>query len=800
MKKLRVGLSALLLCIPVGLIFPQNADIRKLSEKDVYREKQLNEKESSIRNQTWEDVSLSLLVPDIERSASDAGLESFGVSIADNTINIIYRDIRFQPNSSEVTPETVTKLKKLSKILERFSDMGLLIEGHTTRLSKNDSDDGMKLSENRAKSVAAIITATGIFSEEKIQAVGKGFYEPVIDDYSPKGQALNRRVEISIGGALDTGGKNSETRWWDFLSSSMKPGYTAYLVHNKTVQDVKTALDAAGISGLVIAQAGVGVGILDDSLVFKMNGSPNSKSVSHIQSTGKTLTALDVDTEVRIGGYTTDLPGKEISERLFLTAYTMATTGGVLPAQILFGKENYVLTKATTALKTENMISGKGTAVQIKADGTSYMSSVPYETDSVKLVIAAEDPLAVINGVPADGTKLNVGRNDITVTVETSARPQKFSETYTFSVIRQPIPGTTLKSLSVRADSGATLELKPGFSPDVTDYEITVQYPVKTVTVKAEKADERAILDSPAAAVNLSLGDNEIVSTVTTKSRKMLTSYKVMVKRNPPAIAMFTVTAMNKGKEIETTDLDFEPETTAYNLTVPFKATSVKLDALLRPEDEAAGAKIEALNLPEGGRLEVGDNNLSVRVTDAEDNTYDYTVTVTREKLVNFSLDHEWFVTPSVAIYTNGMGGSADGGINFMFADNSKVPVVLNHLSLGVGGKVSLAAGNYITVLTCGGYVRSGYKISTDDLFEYHWFLPTAFIPRVDMGFSYIHLGYADSDNMVDEAALYFAPGIRMDFVLPKTQNIKFGLDFSYALYLGSIPVDCLNAGITVAW
>ncbi|MDC7124956.1 MAG: OmpA family protein, partial [Spirochaetales bacterium] len=369
MEKLRVFFIAIMLCLPLCSVFSQIADIKTLSEEDTYREKLLSDTEISSRNKTWEGVALSLLVPDIEKSAEDSGLESFSISITDNTINIIYRDIRFQPNSAEVTPETITKLQKLSKILKRFSEMGLVIEGHTAKLSESDNDDGMELSENRAKSVAAVIAETGIFEAKNIHAVGKGFYEPVEEGFSAENKALNRRVEISIGGAPDSeDGKSteekSETLWWDFLSKSMNPGYTACLVHNKTVEEVQAALSEAGIDGLILAPTEDGVGILDSSMAFRMNDSPNTKSVEHIKALGKALASLGKDTEVRVGGYNTAIKEESIEERHYLTAYTMASVGGLSPDKIFFGKEGHVLTKSTTALVSKSISKVDGTILE----------------------------------------------------------------------------------------------------------------------------------------------------------------------------------------------------------------------------------------------------------------------------------------------------------------------------------------------------------------------------------------------------------------------------------------------------
>ncbi|MDC7124361.1 MAG: cadherin-like beta sandwich domain-containing protein, partial [Spirochaetales bacterium] len=440
-----------------------------------------------------------------------------------------------------------------------------------------------------------------------------------------------------------------------------------------------------------------------------------------------------------------------------------------------------------------------GTILETEDIDNIFSVTVPFETDSVKIMVEAQDPKAVITGLPLDASTLDVGKNDIVVTVETTARPQKFTEEYTFSVVRKPIPGTTLKDLTIIDDNERELELSPSFSPDVTEYVVTVPYSVQTVTVNPEKEDSSAILEAPEAPVAVKVGDNEILSTVTTQTKIASTEYKVIVKKSSPALETFTATTMKKDEELEKTDLNFNPATDSYNMLVPFKAKNIKLDAILNPADKAAGAKVEVLT-DTSSELEVGLNTVEVRITDAEGNSYNYTVNITRDELLPFRIEHEWFVTPAASFYINGMGASFNGGINFGFTDDSEISLLLKPLRLGAGAFGHWATGNYITVFSAGGYIRGGYELSTDDWYEYRWFLPTAFLPRIDLGASYMHYEYSNVDKTMNQAAFYASPGVRMNFIMPFAPDLVVGIDASYVLHIGSTLVDYFNLGLTVAF
>jgi chemotaxis protein MotB len=139
----------------------------------------------------WEQISLELLVQEVEAAAVEEQLVDFSVEVQDNTISIVYRDLQFPPDSPEITQETREKIEGLARVIQRFANRQLQVEGHTAAVP-GDDDDGTVLSGQRANAVADTIAGTGLFDRARIAAFGRGEFQPIADNDTPEGRALNR--------------------------------------------------------------------------------------------------------------------------------------------------------------------------------------------------------------------------------------------------------------------------------------------------------------------------------------------------------------------------------------------------------------------------------------------------------------------------------------------------------------------------------------------------------------------------------------------------------------------------------
>lgn len=116
----------------------------------------------------------------------------------DNTeagIRLTIQNLQFKADSAELLPGEEKRLDQIAEILRLAEGAQFLIEGHTASTGYEAGE--MKLSKERADSIAAALSARGIGSERFI-CKGSGGKKPIASNDTAEGKALNRRVEITI--------------------------------------------------------------------------------------------------------------------------------------------------------------------------------------------------------------------------------------------------------------------------------------------------------------------------------------------------------------------------------------------------------------------------------------------------------------------------------------------------------------------------------------------------------------------------------------------------------------------------
>ncbi len=108
--------------------------------------------------------------------------------------------ILFASGSSELADEAHELVDKVGKILQKFNQNTIEIEGHTDNVPVHNARyaDNNVLSMYRALSVADYLRSTTNLNPAYIKSSGRGDYVPVADNSTPEGRAQNRRVEIKI--------------------------------------------------------------------------------------------------------------------------------------------------------------------------------------------------------------------------------------------------------------------------------------------------------------------------------------------------------------------------------------------------------------------------------------------------------------------------------------------------------------------------------------------------------------------------------------------------------------------------
>lgn len=196
MKPTVAGSAAVMLA--AGLVIaspPVSAFADSVTSQDVANRDTPTPDDFTDPDQTRIDESIAELDPGIHDL--DKGIEDVETTKANggDTVVTLDTDILFDFDSSELSDSAKKKITDLVKDLP--TDSEITVGGHTD--SKGEDDYNKKLSEDRAKAVAEVLTAEN--SDLDVKAKGFGESEPVASNEKngnddPEGRAKNRRVEI----------------------------------------------------------------------------------------------------------------------------------------------------------------------------------------------------------------------------------------------------------------------------------------------------------------------------------------------------------------------------------------------------------------------------------------------------------------------------------------------------------------------------------------------------------------------------------------------------------------------------
>jgi outer membrane protein OmpA-like peptidoglycan-associated protein len=124
-------------------------------------------------------------------------------SVADTTVRVVaegvaisLNNIQFLPDDTELTEPERIKLMRVAVILSRYPGRKILVTGHTAQAGT--AEGRREVSARRAQAVADFLIFLDSRKPEEIRVRGYGAEQPLGDAMTAEGQALNRRVEITI--------------------------------------------------------------------------------------------------------------------------------------------------------------------------------------------------------------------------------------------------------------------------------------------------------------------------------------------------------------------------------------------------------------------------------------------------------------------------------------------------------------------------------------------------------------------------------------------------------------------------
>jgi outer membrane protein OmpA-like peptidoglycan-associated protein len=125
-------------------------------------------------------------------------LEGTGVGITrvgDEIVLNMPGNITFETNSADLKPQFFSVLDSVALVAQEFDQTVVEVTGHTD--STGSAAYNQTLSEQRAATVATYLNNRGI-DRQRILAFGRGLTQPIADNATAEGRALNRRVEIRL--------------------------------------------------------------------------------------------------------------------------------------------------------------------------------------------------------------------------------------------------------------------------------------------------------------------------------------------------------------------------------------------------------------------------------------------------------------------------------------------------------------------------------------------------------------------------------------------------------------------------
>ena len=114
------------------------------------------------------------------------------ISLADNML--------YKSGSYEIGDRAGETLSKIAKIIKDYSDYDVLVEGNTDNvpISQKNIRNNWDLSALRASSVVQALQNQYGIDPKRLSAAGRGEYNPVASNDTPKGKQRNRRTQIII--------------------------------------------------------------------------------------------------------------------------------------------------------------------------------------------------------------------------------------------------------------------------------------------------------------------------------------------------------------------------------------------------------------------------------------------------------------------------------------------------------------------------------------------------------------------------------------------------------------------------
>ena len=135
----------------------------------------------------------------VKDDVQQAGAGSLGIDVIempDGSLKVnIPSNVSFDTDRSELKPALLPVLDSVARSMVQHPELRAKVVGHTD--STGAVAHNQTLSENRARSVTQHLAGQGV-GAERLSIEGRGPNDPIADNGTAEGRAMNRRVEVYL--------------------------------------------------------------------------------------------------------------------------------------------------------------------------------------------------------------------------------------------------------------------------------------------------------------------------------------------------------------------------------------------------------------------------------------------------------------------------------------------------------------------------------------------------------------------------------------------------------------------------
>ena len=350
--------------------------------------------------------------------------------------------------------------------------------------------------------------------------------------------------------------------------------------------------------------------------IASVNKTSNKLTISEIRSTGTLQSKLNKLVEFKFKVLENATSGDTKIYQMdgedtlrCLTSENQETSCG----ESSLSELKYTIAKSTINKLSSLKIDGH-TLEYFNENTNDYDITVENDVEKINIEVVKKDSLSTVTGDVGE-KKVDYGNNKFTITVTSESG---LKNTYTLNVVRDDARSNvnTLKKLTI---SSGTLT----FKPNVLEYTVNVLNEVDKVTITSELTDSKAkyVEDYRNKEINLVEGSNKVeIKVVSEKGEEKV--YVLNINRALSSNNSLKTLKVNDEK-IKLLENEF-----IYNLEVENDVDKVVITAV--PNDEKATVKLD-----DEYPLEVGENEINIKVVAASGQEASYILNITRKKILS---------------------------------------------------------------------------------------------------------------------------------------------------------------------